>query len=95
MIKNVNSLSHELIIHPGETIKEVLIDRNVTQKELSNRTSYTLKHIREVILGKKDISSNFASELECALNIPASFWINLQGIYDKEIIEFNKIKVKN
>lgn len=90
-MENVNGLSLDLIIHPGETIKEILIDRNITQEELAIRTCFTPKHISEVISGKKDISSNFANCLEYALNIPTSFWVNLQGIYDKEIIELRKL----
>lgn len=91
MMENVNGLSLDLIIHPGETIKEVLLDRNISQEELAIRTGFSAKHVSEVINGKKNISSKFANSLEYALNIPTSFWINLQGLYDDEIIELEKI----
>lgn len=91
MMENVNGLSLDLIIHPGETIKEVLEDKKMTQEELAIRTGFSAKHVSEVISGKKDISSKFANSLEYALGIPTTFWINLQGIYDKEIIEIEKI----
>ena len=79
-------LSLDLVIHPGETIKEIILDRNMTQEELTIRTSYSSKHISEVISGKKTISSRFANALEYALGIPTEFWINLQSIYDKKSI---------
>lgn len=91
MMENVNGLSLDLIIHPGETIKEVLEDKKMTQEELAIRTGFSSKHISEVISGKKNISSKFANSLEYALGIPTTFWINLQGIYDKEIIEIERI----
>lgn len=92
MVKRKQSISpDELLIHPGETILEVIQDRNITQKELAIRTGFTEKHISTVINGKKSISAEFAKKLEYALNIPASFWRNLQTNYDLEIVEFNEI----
>ena len=91
MMGKMNGLSLDLIVHPGETIKEVIEDRNMTQEELAIRTGYSAKHISEVISGKKSISSRFANSLEYALNIPMEFWINLQGIYDKEVCELENI----
>ena len=83
MMEKSNGLSLELIVHPGETIKELLNDKNMNQEELAIRTGYSAKHISEVLSGKKSISSKFANSLEYVFNIPTEFWINLQGIYDK------------
>ena len=80
-------IEKDLIIHPGETIKEIILDRNMTQEELAVRTDYSLKHVSEVISGKKVISSRLADALEYALGIPFEFWINLQEIYDKKYIK--------
>ena len=89
MMENVNGLSLDLLIHPGETIKEALEDKNMSQEELAIRTGYSAKHISEVVRGKKDISSEFANRLEYALGIPTHFWMNLQTNYDKEVFEIN------
>lgn len=91
MMGNVNGLSLDLLIHPGETIKEVLDNKKMSQEELAIRTEYSPKHISEVVRGKKDISSEFANRLEYALGIPASFWMNLQTNYDKEVFEINSL----
>lgn len=91
MMENMFGLSHDLIVHPGETIREVIEDKNMSQEELAIRTGYSAKHISEVLSGKKGISSKFANALEYALGISTGYWINLQGIYDKEIIELEKI----
>ena len=91
MMGNVNGLSLDLLVHPGETIKEVLEEKKMSQEELAIRTEYSSKHISEVVRGKKDISSEFANRLEYALGIPASFWMNLQSNYDKEVFEINSL----
>ncbi len=91
MMGNVNGLSLDLLIHPGETIKEILEEKNMLQEELAIRTNYSAKHISEVVRGKKDISSEFASRLEYALGIPSTFFMNLQNNYDREIFEINSL----
>lgn len=90
METNMNGLSLEFIIHPGETLKEVLDNNNMLQEEVAERTGFSAKHISEVVNGKKGISPRFAKSLEYVFGIPSTFWINLQGIYDKEIIEFEE-----
>lgn len=82
MMEEINGLSLDLIIHPGETIKELLEENGMTQDELATRTGYSAKHISEVLSGKKNISSKFVNSLEYVFNIPTEFWINLQSNYD-------------
>ena len=90
MVERMNGLSLDFIIHPGETIKEALEDRQMNQEELAIRTGFSPKHISEVVNGKKGISPSFAKALEYVFGIPTSFWINLQGIYDKEMQEYKE-----
>lgn len=89
-MEKMNGLSLDFIIHPGETIKEVLEEKQMNQEELAIRTGFSPKHVSEVVNGKKGISPSFAKSLEYVLGMPASFWINLQGIYDKEILEYKE-----
>lgn len=87
MAKKITGISRDLIIHPGETIGDILIERGITQAELAARTGVTPAYVCNVIAGKKDISAKFAFALEYALGIPKSFWINLQANYDAELLE--------
>lgn len=93
MEKEQNSigLSRDLIIHPGETLSEVLEDREMTQRELAIRTGVTEKHISTVLSGQKNISASFAKKLEYALGIEAEFWMNLQANYECELLEFEEL----
>lgn len=87
----MSGLSREMIIHPGETLKEVLLDRKMSQQELAVRAGVIPKHISTILSGEKNITVSFAKKLEYALNIGAEFWINLQNAYDKELLEFDEI----
>lgn len=86
MATKKTGFSLDLLIHPGETLAEVLVDRNMTQNELAVRTGVTPKHISKVVNGNASITADFAAKLEYALNIEASFWMNLQSEYDLERI---------
>ncbi|MDE6621931.1 MAG: HigA family addiction module antidote protein [Lachnospiraceae bacterium] len=90
MAAKITGISRDLMIHPGETIADVLEDRGITQAELATRTGTTPAYVSNVIAGKKDISTNFAMALEYALGVPKSFWLNLQANYDAELLELNQ-----
>ena len=80
----------EWLIHPGEIVSDILEERNLTQKELAQRAGVSEAFLSEVIRGKKDISKELAMGLECALEVPRSFWLNLQANYDAEMIGLQK-----
>jgi HTH-type transcriptional regulator/antitoxin HigA len=82
--QNIIGLSSDFIIHPGETLVEVLKDKKMSQKELAIRTGMTEKYISTVISGQQNISSSFANKLEYALGIEKEFWMNLQANYERE-----------
>lgn len=82
--QNTIGLSSDFIIHPGETLTEVLKDRKMSQKELAIKTGMTEKYISTVISGQQNISSSFANKLEYALGIEKEFWMNLQANYERE-----------
>ena len=75
MAARTTGISDDWIIHPGETIADVLEDRGITQAELAARTDVTPAYVSSVISGKKDISSKFAAALEYALGVRKSFWL--------------------
>lgn len=90
MAIKTTGISRDLIIHPGETIADILEARNITQAELAARTGVSATYVGNIISGKKDISRLFAGRLEYALEIPKSFWLNLQARYDAEMLDANE-----
>lgn len=88
MVQKKNGSSLDFIIHPGQSLEEILQLRNMSQNELAIRTGVSAKHISKVISGESNISYMFAKRLEYALSIDKQFWINLQEEYDKELLEY-------
>jgi HTH-type transcriptional regulator/antitoxin HigA len=73
-------------IPPGETIREVLQEKYLTQVELAQRLEMTTKHVNEIISGKAPITADTAVKLEDILGLPTSYWLNLEAIYQESLI---------
>lgn len=71
----------DVAIPPGVTIREILESKSMTQAELANRMGRPTNKVNEVIKGKRQVTAETALELELALGLPASFWINLEKNY--------------
>jgi HTH-type transcriptional regulator/antitoxin HigA len=65
-------------IPPGETIREMLEAASMPQAELAQRMGRPANKLNEIIKGKRQITADTALELELALGLPASFWLNLE-----------------
>lgn len=85
-----HGISPELLIHPGETISDILENRSLTQKELAQRAGVSEAFLSDVIHGKKDISKSLAMGLEYAIGVPSSFWLNLQANYNSELLSLQE-----
>jgi HTH-type transcriptional regulator / antitoxin HigA len=81
----VNAYLPEQVSLPGETLQEVLNDRQMSQAELAERTGRPTKTINEIIKGKAAITPETALQLERVLGIAASFWNNLERNYQDSI----------
>jgi len=70
-------------IHPGHVIARELGRAGMTQKNLSDRTGLSEKHISQIINGEASFSVDTALLLENALGGAAGFWINLEKNYQE------------
>ncbi len=83
-------------IPPGETIKEVLEARDMSQLELSRRMGKPPQAISEIINAKKAITKETAIQLERVLGLPAYFWLNIERNYqdtlarDQEVAQLTR-----
>lgn len=80
-----HSNADKLLIHPGETISDLLEERKMTQNDLAFLTNVSQSYTNNVFVGKERISEQFAIMLEQVFDIPKSFWLNLQKNYDDEL----------
>jgi HTH-type transcriptional regulator/antitoxin HigA len=69
-----NEYSPSEVSLPGETLREVLEERQISQSELAKRMGRPKKTISEIINGKAAITPATALQLELVLGITARFW---------------------
>lgn len=70
-----------IAIPPGETIREQLENRVMSQKEFALRMDMSEKHISHLINGKVELTHDVALRLEAVLGVPARFWNSLEAHY--------------
>jgi len=78
---------------PGETLLDLLEERETTQKELALRMGRPLKTINEIIKGKAAITTETALQLEKALGAPASFWIQREAHFREHLARVEEERV--
>lgn len=70
-------------IHPGVFLKEEMDSLKISQKSLAEQIGVSKTIINEVINEKRRINAELAVKLEKVLYSPASYWLNLQALYDE------------
>lgn len=80
-------LAKELISPPGDTLLETIVLKGISQTDLAKRMGRPVKTINEIIQGKAAITPETAIQLERALDIPASFWLERERNYRLELAE--------
>jgi HTH-type transcriptional regulator / antitoxin HigA len=64
---------------PGETIADILEERNLLPAEFARRIGHTLPQTRDLLDGRQPISNDLARKLEQVLGASAAFWTQSQG----------------
>lgn len=64
---------------PGDTLREMLEERSMSQADLARRMGRPTKTINEIINGKAAITSETAVELELVLGASAEFWTSREA----------------
>jgi len=77
----VNQYTPDSVSLPGETLREVLDERQMTQADLAERMGRPKKTVNEIVQGKAAITPGTALQLERVLGVPAGFWNNLEQTY--------------
>ncbi len=70
----------------GRIIKEYLDSYDITQKELSQRTGISEKHLSHILNGTSRLTEETALKLEKVLSgVPASYWLNYESKYREAV----------
>jgi HTH-type transcriptional regulator/antitoxin HigA len=81
MANTMNMYQPDVVSWPGETLEELLEEREMTQAELAERTGRPKKTINEIIQGKVAITPETALQFERVLGTPAQFWLERERQY--------------
>lgn len=84
------TLERELLSPPGDTIQESLDELGMSQAELAERIGRPKEKVNDIIRGREVISTPTAHKLEKALGIPASFWLNRESEYRRQLYEIEQ-----
>lgn len=82
------------LIHPGEMIKDEIMARGLTQKELARQMGVSYTVFNEILNGKRPITTEYALLLEATLGTNANIWIGLQADYNMQKVRQDKSFMK-
>ena len=92
--KTANKMISSMLIHPGEMIKDEIVARGITQKELAKQMGVSYTVFNEILNGKRPVTTEYALLLEAALGTDANIWIGLQADYNMQKIKQDKSFMK-
>lgn len=73
----------DVVSPPGETLLEMLEERQMSQVEFAERSGRPVKTISEIINGKSAITTETALQFEKVLGVSARFWLNREQDYQE------------
>ena len=92
--KTANEMMSSELIHPGEMIKDEIMARGLTQKELAQQMGVSYTVFNEILNGKRPLTTEYALMLEAALGTNANIWLGLQADYNMQKIKRDKSFMK-
>ena len=66
---------------PGDTIADLLEEKDWTQAQLAEKLEYTSDHVSQLINGKAPITEEVAVKLAKVLGSTKTFWLNREANY--------------
>jgi len=69
-------------IHPGTILAEELDARDMSRADLARHMGRPARLVSELLAGRRAVTAEIALDLEAALQVPAQFWVDLQGTYE-------------
>ena len=74
-------------IHPGEHLVEELETLGMSASELARKLDVPTNRITQILNGTRSITGDTALRLAHFFGTSASFWLNLQSLYDLRTAE--------
>jgi HTH-type transcriptional regulator / antitoxin HigA len=72
-------------VPPGETLRELLEEHGLSQRELARRADLSPKHVNKLLQGTVPLSADVAMRLERVTGTPARIWNRLEADYRSDL----------
>lgn len=79
---DLNNITPYIAVHAGEFLKDELVARKITQKQLAILTGIQPPIINDIIKGKRDVTAEQSILIGRALEIDDSFFFDMQKQYE-------------
>lgn len=81
-----NKYTPDWVSPPGETLADILKEREMPRRVFANRMGMTRKETYRLMKGEIEITTRIACKLELALGVPsAHFWVERERLYRKSL----------
>ncbi len=90
MTETTRTFTPDWVSPPGDTIADLLEERDWTQAQLAERLGYTTKHISLLINGKAPINEETAMKLERVLGSTVGFWLSREAQYRTAVAQIEE-----
>ncbi len=81
----LNSFTPDWISPPGDTVLDLLEEREWSQQELAARLGYSTKHVNQLIKGHVPLSEEAAVRLHSVLGGSVGFWLTREAQYREQM----------
>lgn len=85
MTNQLKGFQPDWVSPPGETILDVMEERDWNQAELAQRLGFSTKHLNQLVKGKVALTDEAALRLERVLGSTANFWLNREAKYREHL----------
>jgi HTH-type transcriptional regulator / antitoxin HigA len=72
-------------VPPGETLRELLEEQGLSQRDLARRADLSPKHVNKLLQGLVPLSADVAVRLERVTGTPARIWNSLEAAYRSDL----------
>jgi addiction module HigA family antidote len=74
-------------IHPGEFLREILEEREISQAEFARMLGVSPMRISHIVKGGRPVTAEMALLFGRAFAQSPQYWLNLQSTYDLKLAE--------
>lgn len=80
---NKNEFKPTIAFHPGEYMRDIIEDMEITQTEFAKRLNVSDKVLSSLLNGKSKLTTEIAAQLSSMTGTSIAVWLNLQTAYDQ------------